>query len=165
MQDESEFYTILSVFPPCDPITMKPEGSCKGWPVQCGPVWVPCSVCGAVLGISWLRGGAFFIRKLERVRTQYEVCRLFIWEMVCDNWSLAQRSLTSSPASCSLWPWESWRWNGEQESVLSREGQRWNLMEKHSVIQVRLVSVQLLLEASRRREALAYNFKDGYHII
>lgn len=35
-------------------------------------------------------------------------------------------------------------------------------MEEHSIIKVKLASVQPMLEASRRREALAYNFKDGH---
>ena len=88
------------------------------------PVWTSVGhmFCGAALclGLLGMEKEPSLLGRRDRF------FRLLNWETVCGNWSLAQRGLTPWLASCSLWPWESCRLYGEQESVLiPRKGQRW----------------------------------------
>lgn len=124
-------------------------------------MWVMCPVSTAVCASPWPRAGGFLTRKGERVLIQREVSRFFIWEVVCGHGNLSLRSLPPLPASCPSRPGNSWP-EGEQESVpLPREGQRRTSVEEHFLVKIQMASVQPQLEASGR-EALAYNFKDGY---
>lgn len=103
----------------------KPEGSCERWRVWTSEGHMLREHCR--VWDSWPRAGPLFIRKAERVLSPGAAPRFFIWETVCGNWCLAWRSLSASLASCHLWPWESYRPNGEQQSVLlPREGQKMN---------------------------------------